>query len=63
MANTKTRLETLEAARMPQRGALPHVVGDDTPPEELARLRAGGREVLTYSEMLEMCVIDQKEAL
>ena len=63
MTNTKTRLASLEAARMPQQGALPHVVDDATPPDELARLRAGGRQVLTYSEMLEMCVVDEREML
>ena len=35
---------------------------DDTSEAELARLRRGGREVLTFSEMVDQCVVEREHA-
>jgi hypothetical protein len=57
MKTTENRLQVLEAAiGEGHKGRLPMVVDDDTPPEEMARLRKRGREVLTFGEMVEACV-------
>ncbi len=59
MGNLKTRLARIEAAQVaPNAGRLPMVVDDTTSRTELARMRQRGYEVLTFSEMVEHCVVE-----
>ncbi len=63
MRNTEARLQALEAAQgESDKGRLPMVVDDDTPPEKLASLRKRGREVLTFGQMVDVCVVEADHA-
>ena len=50
------RLERLEASDSDQVKQLPDVVPDTTTDAELASLRRHGRNVMRYSEFLELCL-------
>ncbi|MBH1978498.1 MAG: hypothetical protein I8H67_09025 [Comamonadaceae bacterium] len=50
------RLLALETTTDPQAKPLPTVVPDDTPADELERLRRGGREVYRLSDAVELFV-------
>ena len=56
MATLNARLEALEGTTAPQAKPLPTVVSDDTPADELERLRRGGREVYRLSDAVEIFV-------
>lgn len=61
MRSIDTRLERLKAAlSAPEMGRLPLIVDDTTSEAELARLRRHGREVLTFGEMVEHCVVERE---
>lgn len=63
MRNTEARLQALEAALgQGDKGRLPMVVDDDTPPEKQASLRKRGREVLTFGQMVDGCVVEGDHA-
>lgn len=63
MQTTIKRLRALEAAHGEgDKGRLPMVVDDDTPPEKLASLRKRGREVLTFGQMVDGCVVEDDHA-
>ena len=50
------RLQALEGTTVTQAKPLPDVVPDDTPAEELERLRRGGREVYRWRDAVELFV-------
>jgi len=56
MATLSARLLALESATDNRERPLPHVVADDTPDDELARLRRSGCEVYRLSDALELFV-------
>ena len=63
MATIESRLQALEASLGDgNKGRLPVVVDDDTSPEKLAQLRKRGREVLTFGEMVDGCVMGDDHA-
>lgn len=64
MGNLKTRIGRVEAniagthTSAESKGRLPIVVSDETSKAEIARLHAHGREVLTFSEMANCCLVE-----
>lgn len=56
MATLERRLQALEGTTDPQAKPLPTVLSDDTPADELERLRSGGREVYRLSDAVELFV-------
>ncbi len=56
MNQIERRICALERADSPSAGRLPQVVPDDTPAEELERLRTGGREVYRLRDAVELFV-------
>ena len=56
MGTLENRLLALESAEKPIRGQVPHVVPDNTPQAEIDRLRQLYREVLRFSEFLDVCI-------
>lgn len=56
MTTLHRRLLALEGATDSHARALPMVVPDDTPADELERLRRGGREVYHWRDAVELFV-------
>ena len=56
MTALRRRLQALEGTTDSHAKPLPTVVPDDTPAEELERLRRGGREVYRWSDAVELFV-------
>ena len=56
MTALRRRLLVLEGTTDPHAKPLPTVVPDDTPAEELERLRRGGREVYRWRDAVELFV-------
>lgn len=56
MASLNARLLALEGTTDTHAKPLPLVVADDTPDRELARLRAGDREVYRWRDAVELFV-------
>lgn len=56
MAKIERRLLALEGLKSGHAKPLPQVVPDDTPAEELERLRTGGREVYRLRDAVELFV-------
>lgn len=57
MKTLESRLVALESLDIDHAKPLPDVVGDDTPDDELERLRSGGREVYRMSDAVELFVL------
>lgn len=63
MPTIERRLLALEASLGDgNTGRFPVVVDDDTPPEKIAQLRKRGREVLTFGQMVDACVMGDDHA-